>query len=234
MAETTSLEPNPREPCPTLNVVFVLGGPGAGKGTMCELAELQLGWTHLSAGDLLRAEQVAGGPTADISKVISAGKLVPSEMVVRLLKAAMEKTTKTTGKRNFLIDGFPRSLSNLEAWHEVFDQDAELPSMLHFECPFEVLERRILGRAKYSGRTDDNVGALKVRFETFNAETLPTVELFRSKGKCFDIDTSQERSTVYALVRNQLASYTDPRLAAKPLSERSEILLGLRPYPKNK
>ena len=39
------------------NVVFVLGGPGAGKGTMCELAEQQLGWTHLSAGDLLRAER---------------------------------------------------------------------------------------------------------------------------------------------------------------------------------
>ena len=37
------------------NVVFVLGGPGAGKGTMCELAEQQLGWEHLSAGDLLRA-----------------------------------------------------------------------------------------------------------------------------------------------------------------------------------
>lgn len=43
------------------NVVFVLGGPGAGKGTMCELAEQQLGWTHLSAGDLLRAEKAAGG-----------------------------------------------------------------------------------------------------------------------------------------------------------------------------
>ncbi|MDZ7826929.1 MAG: nucleoside monophosphate kinase [Gammaproteobacteria bacterium] len=36
--------------------MFVLGGPGAGKGTMCELAQIQLGWTHLSTGDLLRAE----------------------------------------------------------------------------------------------------------------------------------------------------------------------------------
>jgi hypothetical protein len=47
---------DPRQPCPKPNVVFVLGGPGAGKGTMCELAEAQLGWTHLSTGDILRAE----------------------------------------------------------------------------------------------------------------------------------------------------------------------------------
>lgn len=106
---------DPREPCPEPNVVFVLGGPGAGKGTMCALAEVQLGWTHVSTGDLLRAEQEAGRPTTEIIKeYIAAGKLVPNEIVVRLLKDAMEVTTRTTGKRNFLIDGFPRSLSNLE------------------------------------------------------------------------------------------------------------------------
>ena len=51
---------DPRQPCPEPNVVFVLGGPGAGKGTMCELAESQLGWTHLSTGELIRAEQSKG------------------------------------------------------------------------------------------------------------------------------------------------------------------------------
>lgn len=226
---------DPRQPCPPPNVVFVLGGPGAGKGTMCELADIQLGWTHLSTGDLLRAEQNAGGPTMEIIKeYIAAGKLVPNEIVVRLLKDAMEKTTRTTGKRNFLIDGFPRSLSNLEAWYEVFGREAELPTMLYFECPFEVLEQRILGRARYSGRADDNVEAMKLRFDTFKAETLPTVALFKSKVKCVDLDTSQDREAVYALLRDQLAQYTDPRLMAQPLSEKAEILLGLRPYPKNK
>ena len=39
---------DPRQPCPKPNVVFVIGGPGSGKGTMCELAESQLGWTHLT------------------------------------------------------------------------------------------------------------------------------------------------------------------------------------------
>lgn len=225
---------DPRQPCLQPNVVFVLGGPGAGKGTMCELAEIQLGWTHLSAGDLLRAEQQAGGPAADIIReCIAGGKLVPHEITARLLKDAMERTTRTTGKRNFLIDGFPRSLSNLEAWLNVFGREAELPTMLYLECPFEVLERRILGRARYSGRIDDNVEAMKLRFDTFKAETLPTVELFKSKGKCIDIDTSQNREAVYSLLRDQLADYTDPGLMGQPLSEKAEILLGLKPYPIN-
>ena len=88
---------------------------------MCELAESQLGWTHLSTGDLCRAGRQAGGPSAaTIDEFIAAGKLVPNEIVVTLLKNAMETITRTTGMNNFLLDGFPRSLSNLECWYEIF------------------------------------------------------------------------------------------------------------------
>jgi len=224
---------DPRQPCPKPNVVFVLGGPGAGKGTMCKLAESQLGWNHLSTGDLLRAERQVGGPTAaTIEEFLTAGKLVPNEIIVTLLKNAMETVTRTTGKNNFLLDGFPRSLSNLEGWYEVFGREAELPKMLYFECPYDVLEERILGRAKYTGRSDDNVESIKLRFDTFKAETLPIVELFKSKNKCFDVDTSHDRPAAYAHVVNMLAEYTDKETATKPLTEKAEMLLGLRPYPK--
>ncbi|NCF94028.1 MAG: AAA family ATPase [Verrucomicrobiaceae bacterium] len=225
---------DPRLGCPKPNVVFVLGGPGTGKGTMCELAESQLGWTHLSTGNLLRTELEAGGPSAaTIGEYINAGKLVPNEIVMTLLKDAMEHITRTTGRNNFLLDGFPRSLTNLEGWYEIFGRDAELPKMLYFECPYEVLEKRVLGRAKYSGRSDDNVESMKLRFDTFKAETLPTVELFKGKSKCVEIDTSQDRQAVYNLVTSNLAEYTDKEFATKPLTERAEILLGLKPYPKD-
>jgi UMP-CMP kinase len=224
---------DPRKPCPKPNVVFVLGGPGAGKGTMCELSETQLGWTHLSTGDLLRAEREAGGPTATtIEEYMTAGKLVPNEITVTLLKNAMERVTRTTGKTNFLLDGFPRSEDNLEAWYEIFGRETELPKMLYFECPYAELEKRILGRARYSGRSDDNVESIKLRFDTFKAETLPIVELFKGQGKCVEVDTSQGRQDVYDLVVSNLAEHTDKQLLGNPLTERSEILLGLRPYPK--
>ena len=223
---------DPRRPCPTPNVVFVLGGPGAGKGTMCELAESQLGWTHLSTGELLRAEQETASPHAvQIRELLAAGRLVPDKLMVNLLTDAMERQTRTTGQLNFLIDGFPRCLGNLDAWYDVFGKDIELPKMLYFECPYDVLEKRILGRAKFTGRSDDNVESIKVRFDTFKAETLPIVKLFRDQGKCTEIDTSQDRQSVYALVRAALAEFTDQVTAAKPLSERAEMLLGLRPFP---
>ena len=225
---------DPRQPCPKPNVVFVLGGPGAGKGTMCELAESQLGWTHLSTGDLLRAEQESDSPQAAMLKeVLASGKLAPDKVMVELMSKEMEKITRTTGRTNFLLDGFPRCLGNMDAWHEVFGNEGELPTMLFFECPYDVLEKRILGRAKYTGRSDDNIESIKQRFDTFKAETLPIVELFKSKGKCVEIDTSQDRQAVYELVTQSLSEFTDEAAAARPLTERAEMLLGLRPFPKS-
>ena len=157
---------------------------------------------------------------------------MPNEIVVTLLRNAMETVTRTTGRNNFLLDGFPRSVSNLEAWNEIFGQEAELPRMLYFECPYEVLEKRIMGRAKYTGRSDDNVESVKLRFDTFKAETLPIVDLFKSKDKCVEVDTSQDRQAVYDVVVSNLAEYTDKELAARPLTERAEMLLGLRPFPR--
>ena len=224
---------DPRLPCPSPNVVFVTGGPGSGKGTMCELAEIQLGWIHLSTGDLLRAELDAGGPQAQaIEQHMTTGKLVPNNILVTLLKNAMEKRTRTTGKRNFLLDGFPRSLNNMEGWYEIFGKDSALPTMLYFECPYEVLEQRILSRAKYSGRSDDNVKSMKLRFDTYKAETLPTIDYFKNKNKCIEIDTSQDRESVYKNVVGYLANYTDSGHVVENLTEQSEILLGLRPYPR--
>lgn len=225
---------DPRLPCPTPNVVFVLGGPGTGKGTMCELAESQLGWTHLSIGELLRKACEAGGASAEIIQAhMAAGELVPNEITVTLLKDAMEQTTRTTGRTNFLLDGFPRSTANLAAWNELFGAELELPTMLFLECPYEVLEARILGRAKFTGRSDDNIASIKLRVETFKAETLPIVDQFRRENKCVDIDTSQERQAVYDEVAQNLSTYTDPAFAKQPLSERAEMLLGLRPFPKS-
>jgi len=93
--------------------MFVLGGPGAGKGTMCELAMNQCGWSHLSAGDLLRAERKEGGSDAAlIEEYIEAGKIVPVTITVGLIKKAMNNVIEAGGSPNFLVDGFPRSLEN--------------------------------------------------------------------------------------------------------------------------
>jgi len=126
---------DPRKPCPEPNVVFVIGGPGSGKGTMCELAEEQLGWAHLSTGELLRAERDSHGPqAATIEKYIKAGELVPNSIVVTLLKDAMEQHTRSTGQTNFLLDGFPRSLNNMEPNYPSCSTSNALTKSLRKEC----------------------------------------------------------------------------------------------------
>lgn len=223
---------DPRLPCPEPNVVFVLGGPGAGKGTMCELAESQLDWVHLSTGELLRAEQEREGElAATIKELLTGGNFISDDIVVALLIKTMESVTRTSGKRNFLLDGFPRSMGNVEEWRRVVGDAADLPRMLYFECPLDVLQQRVLGRAKHTGRSDDNLEALKQRFLRFKEQTLPTMEYFRERGRCVEIDTSQDRQTVYAQVAECLSEFTDVTAAARPLTERAEMLLGLRPFP---
>jgi adenylate kinase family enzyme len=188
---------------------------------------------HLSAGELLRKEREKGGALAEIiEESITAGKLVPFDTIVNLLKNEMETSTRMTGKNNFLIDGFPRSINNLEGWIEIMGAEIELPKMLYLECDFTVLEKRIMGRAKYTGRSDDNLKSVKLRFDTFKAETLPTVEHFKSLNKCVEIDASLKREEVYTILKSHLTEHTDQQLALNPYSKKSEILLGLRPYPK--
>ena len=97
-------------------VVFILGGPGAGKGTQCgKLVEDFRGVKHLSAGDLLRAERSSGSEQGEmIDRYMAEGKIIPVEVTARLLKEAIDKDKSEVAL--FLIDGFPRNADNLECW----------------------------------------------------------------------------------------------------------------------
>lgn len=87
------------------SVIYVLGGPGAGKGTQCANLVRDYGFTHLSAGDLLRAEQDREGSEFGdmIKEYIRDGTIVPMEVTVQLLENAIMDVNK--GRGRFLIDG---------------------------------------------------------------------------------------------------------------------------------
>ena len=91
-----------------VHVIFVLGGPGAGKGTQCANLVRDYGFTHLSAGDLLRAEQNREGSEFGemIKSYIKEGTIVPMEVTVQLLENAITDVVKDKGgKGKFLVDG---------------------------------------------------------------------------------------------------------------------------------
>lgn len=169
---------------PKCQVIFVLGGPGSGKGTQCSLLHENLGWAHLSAGDLLRAERnkTDSEVGALINSKIASGQIVPSEITVSLLEIGMKETYANTGATKFLIDGFPRSQGNVTAWEEILGKQHSLKFVLVLDCPEQVLESRLLERGKSSGRVDDNMDVIRKRFKTFQEESYPIIQQYNQKG----------------------------------------------------
>ena len=123
------------------------------------------------------------------------------EVTVALLENAMRDAIAKQGKYKFLIDGFPRKLD--QAYK--FEEDV-CPSAftLFFDCPEEVMLKRLLKRGETSGRDDDNIESIKKRFRTFTETSYPVVEYFRSRGKVIDIDATDTPEGVYAHVKQQL------------------------------
>ncbi|ELU03710.1 hypothetical protein CAPTEDRAFT_18710 [Capitella teleta] len=185
------------------NVVFVLGGPGAGKGTQCQNIVQQFGYVHLSAGDLLREERRKEGSEvgALIESHIKAGSIVPVEITCGLLENAMKENMKSD-RYDFLIDGFPRNKDNLDGWNRQMGGKANLQFVLFFDCSEEVCVERCLHRgAAGSGRSDDNPDSLKRRIVTYNESTRPIIEHYDASSMVKKIDASGSPDQVFAEVK---------------------------------
>ncbi|GMH72908.1 hypothetical protein TrRE_jg4055, partial [Triparma retinervis] len=116
-------------------VVFVLGGPGAGKGTQCDkIISTYPSFKFFSAGDLLRAERKKAGSKvgAMINEKIANGEFVPASVTVKLLKEAMDGCEEGS---KFLIDGFPRNIDNVNVWEEMLAGECDVKFCLFLDCP---------------------------------------------------------------------------------------------------
>ncbi|XP_023653850.1 UMP-CMP kinase [Paramormyrops kingsleyae] len=188
-------------------VVFVLGGPGAGKGTQCAKIVQNFNYIHLSAGDLLREERSREGSEVGqlIDSYIKDGKIVPVEITIKLLKQAMEKIMQQDQEKyNFLIDGFPRNKDNLQGWEKDMEGKADVRFILFFDCSNEVCVNRCLERGKNSGRTDDNRESLEKRIQTYLTSTRPIINQYSKQGKVRTVDASRSVEEVFADVKRIL------------------------------
>jgi len=194
VVESTNKEVNGSVAVKNPTVVFVLGGPGSGKGTQCANIVEHFGYTHLSAGDLLRAEIKSGSENGTmIQNMIKEGKIVPSEVTIKLLQRAMQEN----GNDKFLIDGFPRNEENRAAFEEV--TKIEPAFVLFFDCPEEEMERRLLSRNQ--GREDDNIETIRKRFKVFLESSLPVIEHYTAREKVRKIDAGRPVEEVFESVK---------------------------------
>ena len=174
-------------------IIFVMGGPGAGKGTQCKRIVEEFGFATFSTGDLLRGvvkEKKAEG-WEQLDADMKAGKLISSERVLFYLRDAILKSDN----KKILVDGYPRNLENMIAWDKMIGDAVDVKAALFFDCSAEEMRRRILGRNE--GRADDNEKTIMKRIDVFEKETRPLAPMFEEQGILVRIDCNRTKEEIF-------------------------------------
>uniref|UniRef100_A0A8B9NAP8 Adenylate kinase isoenzyme 1 n=1 Tax=Accipiter nisus TaxID=211598 RepID=A0A8B9NAP8_9AVES len=183
-------------------IIFVVGGPGSGKGTQCEKIVQKYGYTHLSTGDLLRAEVSSGSERGKkLQAIMEKGELVPLDTVLDMLRDAM--VAKADVSKGFLIDGYPREVKQ----GEEFEKKIAPPTLLlYVDAGKETMVKRLLKRGETSGRVDDNEETIKKRLETYYKATEPVIAFYKSRGIVRQLNAEGSVEEVFQQVCSHLDS----------------------------
>jgi adenylate kinase len=168
-----------------LNIIL-LGPPGSGKGTQGALLAERAGLPRISTGDLLRRAVAEGTPVGEQAKgYMDRGLLVPDEVILGLIAEVLRSPEAARG---ILMDGFPRTVPQAEAVDRlVAERGGRIDHVLLIDVPVDELERRVLGRARQQGRSDDTVETIRHRLCVYEEQTAPLVEYYRQRGVVVDV-----------------------------------------------
>ncbi len=205
-----------------MSVLAFLGPPGSGKGTQAKMLAEKLGLAHISLGDVLREEVRAGSVIGQKAKAfLDAGKLVPDELTIELTGQRLSRPDASAG---IIVDGFPRSLVQAEAFDKM-TVELKLPvKVIYFELGEDQIVERLSGRRscgacgavyhvkfkapKREGvcdlcggglyqRSDDQEAAIRTRFEVYEKQTKPLIDRYRASGKLVKIDAAGSINEVF-------------------------------------
>ena len=172
---------------------LIIGAPGSGKtadaGLIAEKHPEDL--VHYSTGDMLRAEVASGSDLgAEIESYISRGALVPLNIIVDTIVSAINQAPVA----NVLIDGYPRSVEQMEAFDALLaeQEDIDLTSVIEVRVSEAVARERILGRAAEAapgeGRSDDNEEVFNDRMNVYTEPLEAIQNFYTDKGLLHVID----------------------------------------------
>lgn len=190
-------------PAPARLIALIFGPPGSGKGTQAERIEREFRLTHLSTGDILRAEAKRGGELGEQVAKMAKGELVPDDLVERIV----ENRLREEGSGDLLLDGFPRTVEQAQVLDSMLAADGrKIDLVLVLGVPEEELKRRLLHRADVENRLDDTPGAIVERLQEYHELTMPVLDHYRRKGvRIVEIDAFGTVEDVFSRITEALA-----------------------------
>ena len=205
--------------------VIILGPPGSGKGTQSKLLAQKLGCPHISSGDLLRNNPHL---PKELAEQIARGEMLKDEDVLSLVK---NRLLEDDAKLSWVLDGFPRTLSQAEHLHRLLP-DLEVTA-IHLQISDEKIKERLAkrrtcedcgaiyhiinNRPKQEGvcdickgrlitRADDTPQVIENRLKVYRELTEPLIGFYKKISRFVEIDCSKGQSPqeVDCLIHNEL------------------------------
>jgi adenylate kinase len=211
-------------------IIVLMGAPGAGKGTQARLLQERLHLPQISTGDIFRALKTAHTPLAqEVRDIMERGQLVPDELTIRLVK---ERTAQDDCKDGYVLDGFPRTPAQAASLEKLAAEQGKAIVAVLIDVPQDMLEKRMTGRrncpvcgeiyniyfkppkndnvcdfhsdAQLVHRADDNVETVKARLATYEKQTQPLIEYYKSAGLLRTVDGARGPEAIYEDILPQI------------------------------
>jgi adenylate kinase len=183
---------------------LIFGPPGSGKGTQAAHVEREFKLSHLSTGDILRAEVARGTETGkEAERIMRAGDLVPDNLIIRIVQGILRDPDVSS---EVLLDGFPRTLEQAKALDQMLAREGHrVDFVIAFKVPEDVLIERLLHRAEVEGRADDTREAITERMHEYRHLTAAVLDHYRKEGvKLHEIDGLGAVPEVFERIRGAL------------------------------
>ena len=180
------------------NNILFLGPPGAGKGTQASIISKFASYLHLSTGELLRKEVELGSSLGlQVKEIINKGELVSDTLVLEIVKKNL-----TINPKGWILDGYPRNLSQANSLNEVLNKlNQPLEVVFYLNVNEDALVERLLNR----GRSDDNEETIRKRLEIYNETTQPLIGYYQNLNILENIEGNRDLNLISNDIKQKMA-----------------------------
>jgi adenylate kinase len=190
-----------------MRLIF-MGPPGAGKGTQAQVVAERYSIPAISTGDIFR-KNVSEGTELGVQaqRFMDAGEYVPDELTNLMVRNRIDEPD---ADRGFLLDGYPRTLAQVEELDGMIKHTGHvLDAVVVLTVDKEELVQRLLQRAATEGRADDTEDVVRRRYEVYDDQTAPLIDVYRDRGLMIEVDGMGEVDEVSQRIFDALDKVTE-------------------------